>query len=227
VTEQLIEPGPAPRGAPEPPAEDPILRSPLGAANAGLGADFVLEAGWELPRSYGDPEKERRLLTGSVSLADVTPRGKIDVRGPLQAALPAGRDDLVARIADDWALVLCPPGPVGERVASLQERLGSAGMATDATHLYAGLALCGPGLPDLLARLTSWDPTTLAPGSAAGAPLAEVRAVVVRRQASFPLIEAYVPTESARYVFEAALGVVARLGGGPVGWDALRAEGWR
>ena len=55
----------------------------------------------------------------------------------------------------------------------------------------------------------------------------DVRALIVRRDLSVPVCEVYVATEYARYVWEALSSVVAGLGGAPVGWQALRAEGWR
>jgi glycine cleavage system aminomethyltransferase T len=99
-------------------------------------------------------------------------------------------------------------------------------MVTDATHLLAGFALAGPELHTVLERTTSWDPSSLAPGEAAGAPIAEVGALLVRRDLSVPVLEVYVGTESARYAWEVLSGVVSELGGAPVGWQALRAEGW-
>ena len=75
-------------------------------------------------------------------------------------------------------------------------------MVTDATHLFAGYALCGPALPELLARTSGWNPATLAPGAATGAPIADVRAIVVRRDLEVPVLEVYVATELARYVWE-------------------------
>ena len=89
------------------------------------------------------------------------------------------------------------------------------------------MALVGPALPEVIERATSWDLATLAPGEAAGAPIADVRALVVRRDLAVPVLEVYVATEFARYVWEALSGIVAGLGGAPVGWQALRAEGWR
>ena len=100
-------------------------------------------------------------------------------------------------------------------------------MVTDVTHLFAGIALIGPRLPEVIERATSWDPATLARGDATGAPIAEVRALVVRRDIAAVVLEVYVATELARYVWEALSGVVGGLGGAPVGWQALRAEGWR
>jgi sarcosine oxidase gamma subunit len=103
---------------------------------------------------------------------------------------------------------------------------GSGAMVTDATHLFAGFAVAGPALPEVLARLTSWDAATLKPGSATGAPIADVRAVLVRRDLDVAVLEAYVATEFARYAWEAVLDAVRRSGGAPVGWNALRARGW-
>jgi glycine cleavage system aminomethyltransferase T len=50
---------------------------------------------------------------------------------------------------------------------------------------------------------------------------------MVRRDLSVPVLEVYVATELGRYVWGALSTMVAELGGAPVGWQALRAEGWR
>ena len=100
-------------------------------------------------------------------------------------------------------------------------------MVTDATHLFACFALIGPRLPEVIQRATSWDPATLARGEATGAPIADVRASLVRRAIAPVVFEVFVATEFARYVWETLSGIVSDLGGAPVGWQALRAEGWR
>ena len=46
------------------------------------------------------------------------------------------------------------------------------------------------------------------------------------RDLEVPVLEAYVAAEFARYAWETVLDAVRRTGGGPVGWRALRAEGW-
>ena len=69
---------------------------------------------------------------------------------------------------------------------------GLAPMVTDVTHLFAGFALAGPSLDAVLARTSSWDPASLAPGSATGAPVGGARAVVVRGRLEIPLLEVYV-----------------------------------
>jgi heterotetrameric sarcosine oxidase gamma subunit len=204
----------------------PPIRSPLTTTHAGLGAVVGVEGGAEFVRSYTDPAAESTALSEHVGVADITVRAKIDLRGSIGPALGAAGDSLVS-IADDWALVILPPGPVVDLVTTMQAAVGDAGMAADVTHLYAGFALAGPLLTDLVARLTSWDLSTLAIGEATGAPFADVRAVVVRRDAALPLVEIYVAMEFARYVWRSFVEVAGRLGGSPVGWDALREKGWR
>jgi glycine cleavage system aminomethyltransferase T len=205
----------------------PVRRSPFAAAQADLGATLEIRAGWEVATSYGDESGERTFLRDRVAIVDLTARAKIDVRGRLDGALGAAGAALVAKVAEDWALVLAEPGDEATLVPRLAAAAGPGAMVTDATHLFGGFALAGPMLPDLLARLTSWDPASLEPGRATGAPVADVRMVVVRRDIEPPVLEAYVATELSRYAWETVLGVARSLGGGPVGWDVLRAEGWR
>jgi glycine cleavage system aminomethyltransferase T len=205
----------------------PVRRSPFAAAQTGLGAILEPRAGWEVAASYGDEAEERTYLRESVAIVDITSRGKVDVRGRLDGALAAAGEALVARIARDWALVLGEPGDEAVLLPRLTAAAGSEAMVTDATHLFGGFALVGPRLPDLLARLTSWDPASLGPGGATGAPIADVRTVVVRRALELPVLEVYIATELSRYAWETVVGVVRSLGGGPAGWAALRAEGWR
>jgi glycine cleavage system aminomethyltransferase T len=186
-----------------------------------------VDAGAEIVRSYGDVGAERLAVAEAIGVADVTVRAKVDVRGDVDRVVSLFPADVVARIAKDWVVLLAPPGSVADRVASMQTAAGRTAMVTDVTHLYAGFALCGPMLAHAVARLSGWDPATLEPGSATGAPIADVRAIVVRPERPAQLLEMYVATELARYVWRAIVDVVRRLGGQPVGWDALRAQGWR
>ena len=98
---------------------------------------------------------------------------------------------------------------------------------TDVTHGYAGFALLGPDVPRVLERATAWDPSTPAPGGAAAAPVVEVPALIVRRELSVPVVEVFFDVGYARYAWEELSRVVGALGGQPVGWQSLRAEGWR
>jgi len=205
---------------------DAVRRSPVARAAVAGGARVVPEAGWEVAASFGDPEREAQALGGSVGLADVSFRGKVDVRGALEGPLALAGDVFVARLSPTWALLLAAPGEEG----SLLARLGGPGegaLVTDATHLLAGFALAGPRAGDALERLTSWDPATLPPGEAAPAPVAGVPAVLARRTGGPAAVELFVGSEWGTYVWEAIDEVVSRLGGAPVGLEALRAAGWR
>jgi glycine cleavage system aminomethyltransferase T len=205
----------------------PVRRSPMSAMHGAEGAWTEERAGWEIVRSYGDPAAEGEAIRGKVGLGDVTPRGKVDVRGAIEAPLRAAGDGIVARIADDWALVLTGPGEEPSSASALELAAeGSSAMVTDVTHAYAGLALAGPAAGDAFARLTSWDPETLEPGAAAGASFAEVPAVIVRRHETPGVLEVFVGSEFGRYAWVTVARVAARLGGRAVGWDALVAEGW-
>jgi len=205
---------------------EPIRRSPLSRMHGDLGAVLEYEAGWELVARYGDEADERARVRDGIGLVDVTPRGKVDVRGSLEGSLSAAGDVLTARIAEDWVILLAEPGGEEVLVPKLESAAGPGAMVTDVTHLFVGFALAGPALPDALARLTSWDPASLAAGEATGAPIADVRAVMAQRDLEVPVLEAYVAAEFARYAWETVLDAVRRAGGGPVGWRALRAEGW-
>lgn len=204
----------------------PMRRPPAHRAHERLGASFETEEGWSIPVSYGDDEAERAAIRDVVAVVDVTPRGKIDLRGDIDSTLAQVGDELTARIAPGWALILTPPGAEDIVRPKLESSAGPSAMVTDATHLFAGYALCGPLLPELLARASGWNPATLAPGAATGAPIADVRGVVVRRDLEVPVLEVYVATELARYVWETLHDVATSLGGCAAGWRALREEGW-
>jgi glycine cleavage system aminomethyltransferase T len=204
-----------------------LRRSPVAALTAAAGAVSVEEGGWEIPASFGDDAAEREAIGSAVSLSDVTARAKVDVRGEVAGVLPAAAGALTARVAADWALVLGAPGEETRLLPALEAAAGSTAMVTDATHLHAGFALAGPKVLDLLERVTSWDPSALRPGDAAGAPIVEIPSVILRRDLPLPLFEVYVPSEFGRYAWEALASVVADLGGGPAGWQVLRSEGWR
>lgn len=205
----------------------PIRRSPAARLSSRRGAVFVEEAGWEIPASFGDDAAERAAIRGGVAIADITARAKVDIRGDLPEEIFAPAGAIVGRVSREWALVLGEPNAEADLVRAVEPLAGSRTMVTDVTHLFAGFALAGPGMPEVFERTTSWDPTTLARGEATGAPIAEVHAVLVRRDIAAVVLEVFVATEFARYVWETLSGIVSGLGGVPVGWQALRAEGWR
>lgn len=204
-----------------------IRRSPAARLASRRGAVFVEEAGWEIPASYGDDAGERAAIRDRVAIADVTARAKVDVRGRLPETLPSPADTVLARISAEWVVLLGAPNAEGRLIRAVEPVAGAGAMVTDVTHLFAGVALAGPAIPELVERATSWDLSTLPPGAATGAPIAEVRALLVRRDLPVPVLEVFVAMEFGRYAWETLSSIVTSLGGRPAGWQALRAEGWR
>jgi glycine cleavage system aminomethyltransferase T len=224
---------------------DPVKRSPGHREHARLGARFAREAGWEIPAAYGSVDDERRALGEGVAVADVTARGKIDVRGDVQPVLqwlnpknapevgtvaPGGGTAArghVARLAERWALVLCEPDTLERCLAEAEAAANdSEAMVTDATSLYAGFALFGPEAAGALSRLTSFDAGRMAEGACAATRVAEAPAILVRPAVGGSPFELYIGSEYARYAWESLLEAGAEPGIRPTGWEALRAEGW-
>lgn len=205
-----------------------VRRSPAARSASRRGAVFVEEAGWEVPASFGDDAAERSAIRDRVGIADVTARAKVDVRGVVPLTLPVPADATVARISGGWALVLAGPDDEEAVLGALAPVAAAPDvMVTDATHLHAGFALVGPDVSRVLERVTSWDHAALGPGESQAAPIVEIPAVVVRRAPSPSAVEIYVPVEYGRYAWQQLVETVASCGGAPVGWQALRAEGWR
>ena len=63
------------------PAE-PVRRSPMQDWHEAHGARPLLAGAWVRPDSYGDPAAEVRNVRQRVGIIDVTPLGKLDLRGP-------------------------------------------------------------------------------------------------------------------------------------------------
>lgn len=204
----------------------PTMRVPAHRLHADLGARFELLADWEVPVGYTTAAEEVEALRSSIGLVDISPRGKLDVRGALDRVLGPGLAGILpALISSTWALVLTDVGESEVKTDELQTRAAATAMVTDATHLYAGFLLAGPLLEVALARLTTLDARSLSE-AAVGASLADVGAILVPRHTPSTLVEAYVDSEHGRYAFEVIHDVVSGLDGRVVGWEALRDWGW-
>jgi len=57
----------------------PVMRSPLTEHHRRLGAQLAIQDGWEVPRNYGDVDRERRAIREGLAIADISARGKIDI----------------------------------------------------------------------------------------------------------------------------------------------------
>ena len=212
------------------PGQAPVMRSPMNEIHRRLGAELSVQSGWELPRRYQDTDVERQAIASSLGIADVTARGKIDIRGAIDSglnALPQTRGATLARISRNWALVLTPASGLTHAIETLTASADQKTMITDATSIYAGIALLGPGVPELLLRLTAIDPSELSSGDAVATQMLRIPTVLLRRELPIIAVEAYVPSEFGRYAWESIFEVAQPLGPEPVGWDALAGEGWR
>jgi sarcosine oxidase subunit alpha len=65
----------------------PVRVSPMQDWHEAAGAVPLLAGAWVRPEHYGDPQAEVRAVRGGVGIIDVTPLGKLDLRGPDVAAL--------------------------------------------------------------------------------------------------------------------------------------------
>ncbi len=66
---------------------EPIRRSPMHGWHQGHGAVPLVAGQWIRPDSYGDAAAEARAVRRGVGIIDVTPLGKLDLRGPDVPAL--------------------------------------------------------------------------------------------------------------------------------------------
>ncbi|MDQ1505323.1 MAG: sarcosine oxidase, subunit alpha, partial [Actinomycetota bacterium] len=61
---------------------EPVRRSPMQGWHEAHGARPLVAGAWIRPDHYGDPAGEVRNVRSSVGIIDVTPLGKLDLRGP-------------------------------------------------------------------------------------------------------------------------------------------------
>ncbi|MHA6622742.1 2Fe-2S iron-sulfur cluster-binding protein [Pseudonocardia sp. DLS-67] len=61
---------------------EPVRHSPMQPAHERLGARPLVAGQWIRPDHYGDPAAEVRAVREGVGIIDVTPIGKLDLRGP-------------------------------------------------------------------------------------------------------------------------------------------------
>lgn len=61
---------------------EPVRYSPMQPWHERHGANPMVAGAWIRPEHYGDPESEARNVRENVGLIDVTPLGKLDLRGP-------------------------------------------------------------------------------------------------------------------------------------------------
>jgi heterotetrameric sarcosine oxidase gamma subunit len=221
------------------PGAEVVARSPMEREALAAGARIERRDGWNVAVSFGGPE--RRACRETVGFADLSSLGKIEIQAsPAElaaiVAVGTGGERLelgrATRAAGAWwcpytperALVLCDAADA----AALRERLDEAAGAVhgpasvvDVTTAHGALAIVGPLARELFARFTAIDlrpqvtPVRgFRPGSLARVPGAILHEAEERYLMLFG-------AALGRYVWSVVADAAERLGGAPVGVDAL------
>src|SRR5262245_55327724 len=188
----------------------PPKRTALHYTHLALGAVMVDDSGWQRPERYGSPEEEAQAVRAGVGLCDISPAGKLDLKGkesmrvlerlfppnavPLvgQARWSAANSDdmtevtgLCCRLGGDHLLLIIEPGTVAtvEQALNRQvEVVNGCAHLTNLTSALAAVQLVGARSRDLLCKLTALDlsPSQFPDLTCAQGGVAQVHALVVR-----------------------------------------------
>jgi sarcosine oxidase subunit alpha len=147
---------------------------------------MVDDSGWQRPERYGPPEEEVRAVRAGVGLCDISPVGKLDLKGKesisvlghisSSSAMPrvghvqwlalkntygvAVVEGLCCRLGSDHVLMITTPGTMAAVEQAFEQRMAAAGGCahlTDLTSALAAVQLVGPYSRDLLRKLTALD----------------------------------------------------------------------
>lgn len=215
----------------------PIKLTALHYQHLGLGATLLEDAGWQRPAFYSSLEQELRHLENIGGFCDASPNGKLLLQGTaLDAVLgsvgvgrcsysdfPLGVRVLICRLSDEEAFVLTAPGAERSAAVDMETRMDGCAHLLDVTSGYAGFQVLGPRSVEALSRLTDLDLSRLPDLSCAQGKLAEIYALVVRRdvgrQTSY---EIYVERSYGEYLWKALTEAGHPLDMIPVGIEAPR-----
>jgi glycine cleavage system aminomethyltransferase T len=206
-----------------------------------LGATFEVRGAWEVPASYGSEARETDAMRAGLAFADISARGKLHLSGPIDALVSRMAGDavepmrtaaitsggVVARVARDFALALFEPSAEIDALTAVEGELTADAMATDATSALSGYLVAGPLLKRLFARSLTMDVEEIQPGRCLATRWARIPTILVVSAPAAPVVEMYVGSEYGRYAWRTLLELGERLGGIPVGWQALETSGWR
>jgi heterotetrameric sarcosine oxidase gamma subunit len=209
--------------------------SPFAPATAAAGARFEARDGWRVATRFAQPRAEELACTETVGWADASHLGKFEIQvtdasaGELAALAGGLQRGTAVRDHDAWwclvtpvrALVLCEPGST-ETVREELEALPAL-HALDVTTQFAALRFVGPLARETFARFCALDLRSdrvpvgaFLPGSVARSP------GFVLREAPDRYL-ALVGAAFALYLWTVVSDAGHRLGGRPVGSDALPA----
>ena len=237
-----------PAGPPPASAATPPKLSAFHHRLVAAGATLVDVDGWRQAERIGGVENEVRRAREGVGVVDVSPAGKLDLKGTGVAGLLArlcgdaaapglhqvGRVDVggsavvLARLAEDQALVLTPAGARGGMTDAISGTMGAENDChhlTDVTSTLAGLRLVGPRCRDLLRKLTSADlrDRVVPTESCAQVGLAKVPALILRLdRTGLPTYELYISRDYGEYLWDVLFDAGGEFGIVPIGLSAGR-----
>jgi glycine cleavage system aminomethyltransferase T len=209
-------------------AAAPAALSPFDAATTAAGATFEVRDGWRIPTSFGDPPAETRAVEASVGWADASHLDKFEIQvaddASHELAALAGGLELGHAVPDAGAW-WCLLTPVRALVIGGDRELGvpDALRKLDVTTQYAALRLAGPLARETFARFCALDlrDQRMPIGACTPGSVARVPGLVVRETADQFLV--LTGAAVALYVWEVVADAGTRLGGRPVGADAVPA----
>jgi heterotetrameric sarcosine oxidase gamma subunit len=216
VSLRFLDPGAAVSGE----RFEPLARSPMEREARAAGARFAARDGWNVATGFGAAADERAACEGAVGWADVSHLPKAEVHGTpegLAALADAAAGARRLTIRPDLALVIGPrPPALGEAPASVT--------VVDATTKYAALTVLGPLARELFARFTAIDlrPSALPVGGVRPGSVARTPGLIVREDEERYLM--LFGWALGSYMWRVVADAAERLGGAPVGADALAPE---
>lgn len=232
-----------------------LKRTPLYDAHRALGGKLVEFGGWEMPVQYAGLSEEHVAVRTHAGLFDVSHMGEIRVKGPKAfevvqrltcndvAALDDGKiqysafltekgtfvDDLLTyRLADDDYLLVVNAGNTPKDVAWAKAQEIDGASVVDESPDWAQIALQGPRCVEILQPLVDVEVAPIKYYRFAWGNVCGTRAIVSRTgYTGEDGFEVYLPSESARKVWDAILESGRPHGIQPAGLgarDTLRLE---
>ena len=220
----------------------PIKKSAFYHLQAAMGAKMVERDGWLQPGCYLSPDQESRVVAESVGVCDVSPSGKLLVRGngmgdyltgifPADNAPAVGKvrqvsllaRGILARLTGDECLLLCEPADIPKWTSLLTEGLAGRVHLVDQTSGLAGIRITGPKSQGLLCKLSELDTSNeVFPNLiCAQARFAEIHGILIRTDfGPLPSYELLFPREFGEYGWDAIFEAGEEFGVAPVGLEA-------
>jgi sarcosine oxidase subunit alpha len=229
-----------------------IKRTALHHKHLALQAIMIDDGGWQRPERYGSPEEEARAVRAGVGLCDMSPMGKLDLKGkdcgPLLertfslGATPgigqiqrvilqdaegvAASTGFCCRLSNDQVLILTAPDATVAVEQRLMQQVGAGCVhLTNLTSVLTAVQVVGPRSRDLLGKLTALDlsPPQFINLTCTQGSVANVHAIVIRADVGGRLAyEVYCGREFGEYLWDTLRDAGQEFGAVPFGVAAQR-----